>query len=349
MRSQRSRRIALAVLSFGVPLLAMEIGARLLIATERLPTAAAHAPEFEITWENLSRLGTADVLILGDSVTQQGIEPSVLQRALRRETGDELVVFNAASPGGGVGVSWAIVEQLAREERLPSIAIVGVFSGTLRSDATYREAFGLTAMGGLFSDCERMDQTGQQLDCRLAAYSAAWRWRGHPERILLALQETVPRRIRSGGLQLREDGFREGRGVPISTLLEQLDAADLRIRTFAMANEVADGYVRLIETLESHGVTVVPIAIPDTPQLIERMERMQPGRRQLFRDALDALELRTGLEFVDPVAFGPWWGDGQARNFAHLSAEGAVRFTRQLWSMDDFRARLLAGLSGQPG
>jgi hypothetical protein len=342
-------RVAAVALLLAAPLIALELGVRLLISTERLPVAAAHTPEFEITWENLSRLGTPDVLVLGDSVSQQGIEPAVLARLLGRETAEPLVVFNGASPGGGVGVSWAIAEQLAREDRLPRVAVVGIYPGTLRSDATYRNVFGLTPMGGLFSGCERMNDYGQHLDCGFGAFSAAWRWRGHLDRVVGALGDGVPFKITTDGLFLREDGFREGRGVPLSRLLEQLDAADLRIRIFEVSDDVADGYVRLIETLESHGVAVIPVAIPDTPQLIERMERMQPGRRDLFREALDDLETRTGIEFVDPVAFGAWWGDGQARNFNHLSAEGAVKFTRQLWSMENFRARLLGALSGQPG
>jgi hypothetical protein len=340
-----TRGVVAAALLVG-PLLAAELGVRLLIATDRLPVAAAHAPEFEISWQNLARLGRADVLIIGDSSSQQDLEPAVLTRMLRQQLGRTLSVFNIAGPGNTVGVNWAIVEQLAREGRLPRVAIVGIYPGSLQDDAIYRDVFSLTPMGGLFSDCERMRDYGQQLSCRLASVSAAWRWRGHPDRIVRALSGTVPRRSHEGGLQLRQDGFREGDGVTLDRIQAQMDAADLRRRIFVFPDEVQSGYVRLIEALRANGVAVVPVAIPDTPPLIERMERMQPGRRQLFRDALDVLEARTGLPFVDPISFGDWWKDGEARNFNHLSASGAIKFTRQLWEMPEFREALLAGLGG---
>jgi hypothetical protein len=343
-RPRVARRVAVVATLLLLPLIVVELGVRVLIATDRLPVAAAHTPEFEITWQNLTRLGQADVLILGDSVSQQGIEPAVLSSMLERELGHSVSVFNAASPGGGLGVNWAIVEELAREGRLPKVAIVGTYPGTLQDDLVYRDVFALTPMGELFGGCDGMAEYGQQLDCRFAAISAAWRWRGHPDRILRAFETAVPSRITSGGLHLREDGFREGRGVLLAKLQEQLDAADLRRRLFAFPEDVSDSYVRLIEALRANGVAIVPVAIPDTPELSERMGRMQPDRRGLFRDALDVLEARTGLTFVDPVAFGDWWRDGMARNFNHLSALGAVRFTRQLWRMREFRDGLLRAL-----
>ena len=344
-RRDKRGRVALAVVLLAVPLLVAELGVRLLIAMDRLPVAAAHTPEFEITWTNLARLGTADVLVLGDSVAQQGIEPAVLSDALAGALGRPVSVFNAASPGGTMGVNWASVEQLAREGRLPEVAIVGIYPGTLKNDLTYSDIFGRTAMGGLFSDCDRMSGYGEVLDCRYASLSAAWRWRGHLDRIWQGLSTTLPSKAGTGALRLREDGFREGRGIALERLQAQLDGADLRRRIFAFPPEVSDGYVRLIEALRDNGVAIVPVAIPDTPALTERMELMQPGRRQLFRNALDVLESRTGLPFVDPVSFGRWWRDGQARNFNHLSAAGAVSFTRQLWRMPEFRNAVIGGLA----
>ena len=54
-----------------------------------------------------------------------------------------------------------------------------------------------------------------------------------------------------------------------------------------------------------------------------------------------------GLTFVDPVQFGDWWRDGAARNFNHLSALGAQKFTRQLWDMPEFHDALVEGLQRQ--
>jgi hypothetical protein len=327
------------------PLLLVEVGVRVLIATGRLPVAAGHTVEFEITWTNLARAGTPDVLILGDSVSQQGMEPAVLSDLASDAVGHRVSVFNASSPGGRVGVNLAMVEELARERRLPRVAVVAIYPGTLNNDFTFTDVFAFTPMGGLFTACERATDLADALDCRLGSVSAAWRWRGHPDRLLRALDQPVPRTASSGGLHLREDGFREGRGVSLERLQAQMDRSDLRKRLFGFSDEVAQRYVELVNELTSKGVVVVPVAVPDTPALAARMELLEPGRRGMFRDALDTLEQMSGLRFVDPVAFGSWWGDGEARNFNHLSVRGAADFTRQLWEMPAFSDPIVAGVT----
>lgn len=343
---RRLSHILLLCLVFLLPLVGEEFTVRALIAAGRLPVAPAHTPEFEITWTNLSRLPRPpDVLILGDSVSQQGIEPAVLGGLLRTAVGRPVSVFNAASPGGTVGVNWAIVNELAREGRLPRVAIVGLYPGTLKNDLTYSQFFGITPMGGLFGGCELTKDLGTRLDCELSTISAAWRWRGRPMTILSALRSPMPQATSSGGLRLRADGFRAGRGRTVEQIHGQLESADLKRRLFVFPQVVSDGYVRLINTLRANGVAIVPVAIPDSPLLNERMSALEgTDRRQQFRDALDVLASRSGIPFVDPVAFGAWWGDGQARNFNHLSASGARYFTRQLWGMADFRDALISAL-----
>ena len=136
-----------------MPLLAAEIGLRVLVAADRLPFADSHRDDFEITWANLERSGTPDILILGDSVSKQGIEPNVLDGLARQAAGSNISVFNAASLGGGLGVNAAIVEELAAQGRLPRVVVVGVASGTLSTDITFRESFSRTVMGRLFAGC----------------------------------------------------------------------------------------------------------------------------------------------------------------------------------------------------
>ena len=90
-------RSVLAALLLVMPLLAAEIGLRVLVAADRLPFADSHRDDFEITWANLERSGTPDILILGDSVSKQGIEPNVLDGLARQAAGSNISVFNAAS------------------------------------------------------------------------------------------------------------------------------------------------------------------------------------------------------------------------------------------------------------
>jgi hypothetical protein len=337
------RRILLAALLV-TPLLGTEVALRALVTTHRLPFADAHRADFEITWANLERGGTPEVLILGDSVSQQSIEPIVLERLIARTSREAISVFNAASPGGGLGVNAAIVEELARQGRLPRVILVGVATGTLSTDITFRETFSRTVMGRLFTGCEVPLPLAQAIDCHASRGSLLWRWRGRPRDIVEALLRPLPETDVTDGLRLRSDGFRIGRGRSVDQIERQLSRVDLNKRRVRIASDVQSSWRWLVSTAEANGAVVIPVAIPDTPPMLERMEQFQPGREQLFWDGIGQLEDGAGVPFVRVPALGPWYGDGMARNFNHLSHAGARQFTRQLWGMDDFREPLLRAL-----
>lgn len=341
-------RIALAVLLLVAPALGAEVALRALVATHRLPFADAHRPDFEITWANLERIETPDVLVLGDSVAQQGVEPAVLERLVAQSTGAVISVFNAASPGGGLGVNAAIVEELARQERLPPVIVVGVASGTLSTDITFREIFSRTVMGRLFTGCDVPMTLSEGLDCHASRVSLVWRWRGHPRDILEAVLRPLPHEDRTDGLKLRADGFRIGRGRSVDRVERQLSRIDLDKRVVAIDPEVEESWRQLVAAAEANGSVVIPVAIPDTPPMLARMEEHQPGRERLFWDGIGRLEDQAGAPFVRITALGDWWGDGMARNFNHLSHAGARQLTRQVWQMDDFREPLLRALDLGP-
>lgn len=330
------RRLILSALLV-LPLLGTEIGLRAMVAAHRLAFADAHRADFEITWANLERGGTPDVLILGDSVSQQSIEPVVLERLVKRATGLRISVFNAASPGGGLGVNAAIVEELATQGRLPPVIVVGIATGTLSTDVTFHNIFSRTVMGRLFTGCEVPMPLSEAVDCHASRASLLWRWRGHPRDIVEAVLQPLPETDRRDGLRLREDGFRIGRGRSLAQIERQLSRADLDKRRVVIDPEVQSSWQWLVSTAEANGSVVIPVAIPDTPPMGKRMEQVQPGREKLFWDGIGLLEDGAGVPFVRVSALGAWWGDGMARNFNHLSHAGARQFTRQLWDMDDFR------------
>src|SRR5207244_5735464 len=98
---RRIRRVVLIAALLLLPLVVGEVGVRELIVFDRLPLARAHLRDFEIMWTNLKRAPKADLLILGDSVAQQDIDPAVLARAIETATGVHIVAFDAASAGAG--------------------------------------------------------------------------------------------------------------------------------------------------------------------------------------------------------------------------------------------------------
>jgi hypothetical protein len=340
-------RIALVVLILLTPLLAAEIGLRALVGAHRLPFADAHRDDFEITWANLERGATPDILILGDSVAQQGIEPDVLEQLVGPAAGSEVRIFNAASPGGGFGVNAAIVEELAAEGRLPRVIVVGVATGTLSTDVTFREIFSRTVMGRLFAGCDVPMPLPERVDCYASRVSMVWRWRGRPGDIVDAIAAPLPSTESRDGLQLRDDGFRIGAGRSLARIDHQLERAVLDRRFVRLVPDVEESWRWLVEVAEANGSVVVPVTIPDTPRMLRRVEEEQPGREALFWQGIDRLEQGAGVPFVRVRSFGEWWGDGMARNFNHLSYRGARAFTRQLWDTGDFRDRLLEALENR--
>lgn len=104
-------------------------------------------------------------------------------------------------------------------------------------------------------------------------------------------------------------------------------------------------YRAIAEFLQSRGVAVVGISIPYAPAFMGALEAERPGFGQAWSDSVAMLAQGSGIPFVDPVTFGPWCGEGSSQNLKHLSREGAIDFTHQLWDMPGFRERLLAGLT----
>jgi hypothetical protein len=199
-------------------------------------------------------------------------------------------------------------------------------------------------MGRMFTACSVPMSFEETIDCHLGRFSALWRWRGQPRDVARALTTPLPTSERLDGLRLREDGFREGRGRSIARLERQLARADLSKRLFAFPDEVMGSWTKLVRLARAEGTAVIGVAMPDTPQMTARMEELQPGRERMYREAVDTLARATAVPFVDVETFGEWFGDGMARNFNHLSREGAKHFTRQLWGMSSFRESLLSAL-----
>lgn len=342
--STRWRRVALALLLMLLPIAGLEMGVRALIAGHRIPVALSHFRDFEISWTNLDRLGQVDVLILGDSVAQQGLFPRVIQDRLSAELGRPLTVFNMASAAGTLGINLAVSRQLAAEGRLPRVVLLGVQPGLLRGDATF-ERFGATPMGQLFTACGAPGPLESMFSCRLGQVSALWRWRGHADFLVRSLVGGMQRTVTRRGLTLRQDGFRSGRGLSDKQLLLQL-AQHLKNRpdAFTMGRLARSRYLELVAFLRSQDVQVVPVAVPEAPQLAAALEDRHPDWAAEWRSALEELSSATGVQIVDPGGFGDWYREGSMRNIKHLSEDGARAFTDQILAMPAVRNAMVRAL-----
>ena len=343
-RARALRWAVIAALIAG-PLVAGELGVRALIAADRLPVAAAHLEDFEITWTNLERQAPADVLLLGDSMTQQGLDPATLASLVEPALGRRPVVFNASSSAGGFGVNEAVIEELARRGQLPRLAIVGVSPSSMASDRTFRDVFAPTPMGGLFTRCASASSYDAAVNCAFGNVSAFWRWRGTFDRVLRAVVRPLPPTKSERGFTLRADGFRAGPPVTIADLREQVPTAlEKEPAAFTMGADVPPAFAGLVDRLREHRVAVVAVAIPYSPVLVAALETRQAGWEAGRRAAVAALEAAGELPIVDPAGFGAWWGEGSSRDVKHLSRHGAPGFVEQLWGIAAFRDGVLAAL-----
>jgi hypothetical protein len=349
-RTRRLGRIVLITALVLGPLIAGELVVRALIAADRLPPAAAHFRPVDVMWLNLERAGRPDVLLLGDSMTHSGIDPAVLGELASKAVGREVSSYGLAIPGSGPATSLLMLEQLAREGRLPEVAVLGISPPNLRGNPGGDAAFARSPMGQLFAQCDGVEGYAEIVDCAIGQLSALWQWRGRPEQIVRALRRPVSTLGGRGSERiLRRDGFSERKGRSVTELEAQVaDGLDREDPTIALGEGVSDHYRVLVDFLRAHGIEVVATLVPYSPTYAEALEARHPGFEQERGAAAGQLAREIGLEIIDPGRFGSWWGDGDSSNIKHLSGEGAAEFTRQLWQTTAFRDGVLAGLEQPP-
>jgi hypothetical protein len=290
------------------------------------------------------------VLLLGDSMTHSGIDPAVLADLAGEVIGREVSGYGLAIPGSGPATSLLLLEQLAREGRLPRVAVLGISPPNLRGNPGGDTAFARSPMGRLFAQCDGVEGYAEIVDCAMGQLSALWQWRGRPEQIVRALRRPPSTLGGRGGQRiLRSDGFSERAGRTVAELEAQVaDGLDREDPTIGLGEGVSDDYRALVDFLRAHGTEVVATLVPYSPTYTAALEARHPGFEQERRAAAGQLANEIGLEIIDPGRFGSWWGDGDSSNIKHLSGAGAAEFTRQLWQTTAFRDGIVAGLEQPP-
>ncbi len=344
MTTTRTRRLLLLGVLILLPLLAFEVGIRVLIATGRLPLAAGHAPEFERSWMELERSGPQDIILFGDSLTHRGIDPAVLGTAMGTAAAP-LRVFDLASSGGGYSTNRSLIERLDAEGREPRVAVIGVSPVGLKGDLNW-DTVARSPMSRLFTDCETASGITDVLDCGLEQVSAAWRWHGRLSEVYQAIRGRLPADglVHSG--QMLTDGFRYHAGVSERVLASRVAKV---VPDEPLRPKVSDGsraaFVRLVDAARAAGVPVVAVGIPYQPPLVDALTARDPTWEAEWQASLAELGAAAGIEVLD-VPFGDWWQPSDAFDGKHLSSPGAAAFTRQLAATPAFRAAVGTALHG---
>jgi hypothetical protein len=339
------RRALMVMCLLLLPLVVMEVGIRVLISSDRLVVAASHDPALELTWMDLQRAGHQDIILFGDSLIQQGIDPRVLADALG-DPEHPLHVFDLASSGGRMGVNRALARELGAEGRAPRVAIIGLSPIGLRTDATWTDAMSQTPMGRLFTDCQPATAIGQQIDCRAEEVSALWRWHGRLGQIYQAIRTGQPVGRHLNGRDLRTDGFRANPSATAADLEGQMTQALAGEPVHLEAGaDAALSLAGLVADLREAGVTPVVVAVPFSPLFTDALVARDPQWEQERAAAIATLSEQAGIDIIDPVRFGAWWTPASSFDVKHLSTDGARAFTGQLLEMPAFAKAVRAGLA----
>lgn len=319
-----------------------------------LPVAPAHGGAFETMTNALGAADPApDVLIFGDSMTQQGLDPAELGRLLSAATGDEVSVFNGASSRARWGMNLLFARYVVSLDEPPSVALMGISTRAAERDAYYTEEGAKSAFSSVVEGCNRpVSDTWGAADaarCQRDVADPLFRFRAGGEQVARALTgQPAQTSLRiDADSRLRSDGFMIHPGVSAA---EAEEISDTRMkRGFpgfpTVHDEAVADFGGATDLLRSHGVTVLAFEIPYTPvhqANLEEAGRDYDARRQ---DAAQSLTGPHDVQLFQVDEFGPWWGDGDSRDAIHLAPEGATKFARQLTEIPGFLQEVEDGLA----
>ncbi len=333
-----------AVLLLG-PLLVLELGARSLIETGRLPTAPSTSLEADISIANLERMGRPDVLVLGNSSMHNALSPDVLEKLVETETGQRIRVHNLALGGLVHDDQRVLVKGLAERDLLPDTVIIGLTPTSMTGRWDREGWLAASELGRAWSGCADLEGY-EQWSCRLGQRSALWRWRGYPERLTAAMTEPLPTTISGSDREVFENGWVSARPATRKRLERLLSPTVERLSDEVTGSPVVvSQFAALVDDLRAQGVTVLVVTVPYSPPLQEALvERNPDWETQLAAGYADLAEAADVAIIAVPDAGDDWAPDWQ-RDHRHLSRKGARIVTSRLWETPEFREALLEGLT----
>jgi hypothetical protein len=343
-RIRRIIRGALIILLVAGPFLGTEMGLRALIAAGRLPIAIAHETSFDATWTDLHR-ERWDVLLMGDSTTRQGINPTIVRKLLSETVGTRVQVYDAGLQGARIDLLLAVARQLGADGSLPSVVVLGIQPEWFQRNAAFKDFFLKTPMGRIATDCKYQTGWDEIISCRMEQASVLWRMRGR----LATVVKAMSRLARSGvSTKPPPDGFRMTKGATPDKLRRKLDdfVRKGQLEEFRIEPGVIADFTALFEYLKSQRVTVIPVAIPNIPPLAELYESTYPGWEAEYQGGLDKLERATHTRIARP-RIDSWFSVVDAQNAKHLSSSGADKFTRQILSIDWVREMMVEAIRSE--
>lgn len=320
---------------------------------DRLPPGPTHGTTFEVMTNAITLQEPHDVMLFGDSMTQQGVDPARLGERLSEQAGEEVTVFDAASSRARWGINKMMVQHAINEDRLPKVAVVMISTRAPENDDFYSSEIQKTPFSHAVEGCDReISEQWTEADaeeCRRDVDDLAYRFRDAEGRVERALAgEEMPQDIIvDEDSRLLDNGYLAHPSVSEAKARETGEKRATRGGVGWPHNEeqATGRFTEMVQMLEDEGVTVISAEIPYTPGYQDPLEREYPGYDERRQTAAANLADSAGIEHFPVDAFGDWWGDGSSRDEIHLAPEGAADFADQL--VDDtpgFADAVTAGL-----
>ncbi|MEZ5227699.1 MAG: hypothetical protein R2710_13805 [Acidimicrobiales bacterium] len=308
------------LLAFVVVVLAAELAARATIAATDAPVLRWHDDATQLKVAQMDERGPVDMVIVGTSMAQQDIVPSVLAAALSDDT--ETHSRSTTALNGGVPVvmePWLLDQVVDRLQ--PDTVVWGLSALDLSleyGDATldaYEQA--LETKSGVYATADRWAS-------RLSVLMADRRVLRDPDQLVGDGADRNRRRLADARAEVGPDGERQN--FTVDTGIRQSQEIARRITPFQLDRDDLAAIVRTVDALRERGIEVVFVELP-VPNRFRQLYPGGPDQHDLVNATLTELARELDVEFITPeVTFT----DPSFVDFTHLNAESAKSFTESL-------------------
>ncbi len=312
------KRFALAFL---LVIVAAELMARLTMSATDAPVLRWHDQATQLKVEQMKARGDVDIVVIGTSMAQQDIVPSVLASSLGAGDGAAPSIYNAALNGGVPVVMEPWLLDHVIDEIEPETVLWGLSALDLSleyGDATltaYDSA--LETKPGFYAEADR-------LVSRVSTLMADRRVIRDPDQLFGAGADANRAAVAEAEAEVGPDGERTN--FTIDTGIRQSQEMARRINPFQLDRDDLAAVTRTVRALQDRGIEVIFIELP-VPNRFRQLYPAGPEQHALVPGTISALAAELDVEAVllDSSPTDPEFVD-----FTHLTAEAAAEFSTEL-------------------
>lgn len=329
---QAQWRVARWIVYFAVFLLAAELVLRLPAVQAALPAPGPslwHAPLVEDKVEYLRSFAAShdvDVLFVGNSTTQAGIDPTAFDAA-RAAMGVGGSSFNASIEGVPPSVNKEFLQMYLRLVK-PKTVMIGLTAQDLNANSPWAKDMDDRAGHSINLQAGARDSLMGYVLAFLLDNSELFRYRYVLHQLLL----------RGGNYPAHPDVYFDQRGFDgINRSLadfspsERLQAQNRAgVLNYNPQGEQSDALKEMIATIRSHGAQALLVNMPLSDHYYASFD--SPDDYQTYRDALQRLadDLAVPLWDMEALPQAEQFGDSEFGDLNHLNKVGAERLSSLL-------------------